>query len=91
MLTLAVCVYLANVGLGLVAQFTGRRFGLWHHAAYAVVFGTALLATVLEFHPGLLLTLAALACFPKAKPRTWAHPLLAVIGLVGYAVSSWPR
>lgn len=91
MLTVAVWFYLANVVLGVVAQFTGLRFGRWHHALYAAVFVTALLAAVLDFRPGLILTIAALAWFPKARPRTWLHPLLAMLGLVGYAVALWPR
>lgn len=79
--------YLVNCIVGVVAQTQGRRFGVWHHVLYAVVVVTSLAATYLAFHPALLVTLAALAAFPRARPRTLAHPALAVLGLGGYAVA----
>jgi hypothetical protein len=41
-------------------------------------------ALVFAFHPALLVTVLALAVFPRARPRTPSHPALAVIGLGGY-------
>jgi len=82
--------YLVNVAVGLLAQFRRKHFGVWHHVLYAVVFGTAIGATVFAFHPALLLTLGALALFPRARPRTRLHPLLAVVGLAGYLLSFVP-
>jgi hypothetical protein len=77
-------LYVVNLLVGLLAQLTGRRFGVWHHALYAVVFGGAIVAAVFDFHPGLIVVLAALAVFPKARPRTRWHPGLAGLGLAGY-------
>lgn len=82
--------YLLNIGVGLMAQFRRTRFGAWHHVLYAVVFGAAIAATVFAFHPALLLTVGALAVFPKARPRTRLHPVLAVVGLAGYLLSFVP-
>ena len=84
MLVLAFVCYLANVVMGLAAALGGMRFGVWHHVLYAVVVVTALAACVFAFHPGVLLTVAVLLVFPKARPRTIWHPSLAAIGLLGY-------
>jgi hypothetical protein len=84
---LAFALYLANAALGVVAQLGKRRFGIWHHLAYAAVFAAAIAATILEFHPGLLLTLGALVMFPRARPRTPWHTGLAAVGAVGYLVA----
>jgi hypothetical protein len=82
--------YLLNFGVGLMAQLGGRRFGSWHHVLYAVVCISSGLAALLAFHPALVVTLAALAAFPKARPRTVLHPTLAVIGLLGYLLTLVP-
>ena len=79
--------YALNLGVGLLAQLGGHRFGVWHHVLYAVVFATAVLAAVLAFHPALIVTLLALAAFPKARPRTVLHPTLAAFGLLGYLLT----
>lgn len=79
--------YAINIGVGLLAQFRRRRFGVWHHVLYAVVFGAAIAATIFAFHPALLITVGALAVFPKARPRSRLHPILAVVGLAGYLLS----
>lgn len=84
MLYLGLGLYVANLMVGVVAQFGGMRFGIAHHVLYALVFGSAILATIVSFHPGLLVTLGALAVFPKARPGTFWHPALAVVGLLGY-------
>jgi hypothetical protein len=84
MLLFGTALYLGNFAMGLLAQLGGRRFGIWHHVAYAIVFASAIGAAVLSWHPALLLTLAALAVFPKARPRTVWHPTLALLGLLGY-------
>jgi hypothetical protein len=79
--------YAFNVAVGLMAQFGGRRFGAWHHVLYAAVCATTLAAAVLSFHPALLVTLAALAIFPRARPRSALHPILAVVGGLGYGLT----
>lgn len=84
MLVFAFVCYLANVAMGLAAQFGGMRFGVWHHVLYAVVVVTTLAAGAFAFHPGVLLTVAVVLAFPKARPRTIWHPALAVVGLLGY-------
>ena len=80
-------MYAFNCGMGLMAQLRGRRYGIWHHVAYALVVASALAALVWAYHPALWLTVAALALFPKARPRTWPHPTLAVVGAIGYAIA----
>lgn len=87
MFALGFMVYLVNVLVGLAAQLGNVRFGIWHHVLYALVFATAIAATLFDFHPALLLTLAALALFPRARPRTLWHPMLAAIGLLGYLIA----
>lgn len=77
-------LYAVNLAVGLAAQLWGIRFGRFHHVLYGTVFAAAIAAAILEFHPSLLVTLAALAAFPKARPRTSWHPALAVLGLLGY-------
>jgi hypothetical protein len=84
MLAFATALYLLNCALGIAAQLTGRGFGWLHHALYAAVFASAIAATIWSFHVALLVTLVALTVFPRARPRTPAHPLLAVIGALGY-------
>jgi hypothetical protein len=81
---LGLAVYLAACGVGLAAAYGRLRFGVWHHRLYALVVATTIAAAVLEFHPALLLTLAVLAAFPRARPNTPYHPGLAAIGLLGY-------
>jgi hypothetical protein len=80
-------LYLVNCAVGAAAQFTRLTFGVWHHILYGVVFAAAIAAALFAFHPALLVTLAALTLFPKARPRTLVHPALAVVGLLGYVVT----
>jgi len=87
MTTLAALLYVINCLVGVVAQVGGVGFGRWHHALYAVVFVAAVAALLVEFHPGLCVTVGALALFPRARPRTVWHPLLAVLGLLGHGVA----
>jgi len=84
MLWIGLAPYLMNLAVGAAAQFLRWHFGVWHHVLYAVVVVTALATAWLAFHPALLVTLAALAAFPKARPGTLSHPALAVLGLLGY-------
>jgi hypothetical protein len=79
-------LYGFNMVVGLAAQF-GWRFGIWHHVLYFVVFLSTGLAFLVSREPSLVLTLACLALFPKAKPRTWLHPTLAFMGAAGYLLS----
>lgn len=81
---IGLALYALNLLVGLAAQFWRVRFGVFHHVLYAVVFAGAISAAVFEFHPALLVTIGALAAFPKARPRTVWHPALAVVGLLGY-------
>lgn len=84
MLQLATLVYLLACAVGLAAQVGRLRFGAWHHRLYALVVAATLAAAALEFHPALLLTLAALAALPRARPRTPWHAGLAALGLLGH-------
>ena len=86
-LHLGAALYAINLGVGLAAQIFHASFGVLHHVLYAVVFAAAVAATVFAFHPALLSTLAALALMPATKPRTKAHPSVAVIGACGYALA----
>lgn len=87
MLHLGLGLYLLNVAIGVAAQL-GLRFGVWHHVLYAAVLASAVAAAVFAFHPALLVTVGALALFPRARPRTPWHLALATIGLAGYAVAA---
>lgn len=87
-LAFATVLYLGNCGLGVLALLTGRGFGWLHHAVYAAVFASAIVATIVSFHFALLVTLAALTVFPRARPRSFLHPLLAVVGALGY-LGAW--
>jgi hypothetical protein len=91
LLHLAAGLYLLNCLVGLAAQVGGVGFGAWHHALYALVFAAAVAALLENFHPGLLVSVAALAAFPRARPRTLWHPALALIGLVGHGVTLLSR
>ncbi len=83
-LHLGAALYASNLVVGLIAQVRGTRFGRFHHWLYALVFAAAIAASVLAFHPALLLTLVALALLPTTKPRTPRHPILALVGALGY-------
>lgn len=87
LLHLAAGLYGVNLLVGLAAQVFGVGFGRWHHALYALVFAAAVAALLLEFHPGLLVTVGALAAFPRARPRTWQHPALAAVGALGHGAA----
>lgn len=91
LLHLAAGLYLVNCLVGLAAQLGGVGFGWWHHALYALVFAAAGLALLTNFHAGLLVTVAALAAFPWARPRSVWHPALAAVGLLGHAVTLLSR
>ncbi len=77
-------LYLANFSVGLAAQLRLARFGVWHHVLYFAVFASAVAALVFAREWWLILTVACLALFPRARPRTWLHPTLGVVGLAGY-------
>lgn len=77
-------IYLVNLGVGLAAQLLHAKFGVFHHVLYAIVLGAAGLATALAFHPALILVLLALAALPLTKPGKAAHPILAIVGALGY-------
>jgi hypothetical protein len=83
MLHVGLGLYALNLVVGAAAR-GGLRLGIWHHVLYAVVVAGALAATVVAFHPALLVTLVALAAMPKLHPRTPWHPLVAIIGFLGY-------
>jgi len=85
---LGLALYGLNLLVGLAARFAGARFGVWHHVLYALVFASAIAAAVLAFHPGLVLTLAALTAIPWLPARSRWHPALAVVGFTGYLVAA---
>jgi hypothetical protein len=87
-LGIGTAVYLLNCAIGLMAQLGRRKFGAWHHVAYALVCVTAVAALVWAYHPALWLTALALVLFPRARPHTIWHPALAVLGLLGY-LGAW--
>lgn len=84
MARLGLALYLVTCGVGLTAMYGRIHFGVWHHRLYALLVAATLDAAALEFHPALLLTLAVLAAFPRARPDTPYHPGLAALGLLGY-------
>jgi hypothetical protein len=77
-------LYALNLLVGLFAQLRLAHFGIWHHGLYLLVFASALAALIFAREWWLLLTVGCLSVFPKARPRTWLHPTLGVVGLVGY-------
>lgn len=79
--------YLLNVLVGLLAQLRLIHLGWVHHALYFWVFISSLAALILLRELWLILTVACLALFPRAKPRTWLHPTLASVGLIGYVLA----
>jgi len=79
--------YAGNMLVGLLARYSSLRFGVYHHVMYALVVISALAASIAHFHVGLLLTLAALAMFPWIGARSRLHPILAVVGALGYATT----
>lgn len=91
MLHVAAGLYVVNCLVGLVAQFGGIGFGGWHHALYAIVLVAAVLALPGNFGPGMCVVVAALLLFPRARPRTFWHPLLAGLGLLGYVLTLLAR
>jgi hypothetical protein len=86
---LGLALYGLNLCVGAAARFAGARFGVWHHVLYAAVAGSALLATVLAYHPALLLTVAALAVIPVPSARSGWHPALALVGFSGYLLAAF--
>lgn len=80
-------LYALNVLVGLAAQLRLGHFGIWHHGLYFAVVVSALAALVFTREWWLLLTVGCLAWFPRARPRTWLHPTLGVVGLVGYLLA----
>ncbi|MGH1341399.1 MAG: hypothetical protein ACRBN8_07610 [Nannocystales bacterium] len=85
---LGLALYAVNLLVGLAARFAGARFGLWHHVLYALVFASAIAAAIWAFHPGLLLTLVALAAIPWLPTRSGWHPALATFGFAGYLAAA---
>lgn len=83
-LHLGATLYASNLAVGLAAQLLHKRFGALHHWLYALVFAAAIAATMLAFHPALLLTIVALAAMPLTKPHTPLHPSVATTGALGY-------
>ncbi len=84
LLHLGAALYALNLGVGLSAQVFEARFGVVHHALYALVFVAAVAAVLACFHWALLITLVALAAMPLTKPGGAAHPSMAVAGALGY-------
>ncbi|RDI96673.1 hypothetical protein DV704_02365 [Meiothermus sp. QL-1] len=84
---LGFALYLLNLLVGLAAQLGLGPFGLWHHLLYLGVFLGTLAALAASREAWLWLTVACLALFPKARPRTWLHPTLGVLGLLGYLLA----
>ncbi len=82
--SIALSLYLINMGVGLAAQMRWYHFGLTHHILYFLVFVSAIGATLVSLHPLMLLTLSALTYMPFSKPGTWRHPTAASFGLLGY-------
>lgn len=83
-------LYLLNLGVGLAAQLRLARFGVWHHLLYFAVFVSTAAALFFTREIGLILTVVCLSAFPRARPRTWIHPTLGVLGFVGYLLSLKP-
>lgn len=80
-------LYSLNLLVGLAAQLRLGHFGVWHHLLYLVVFLSAAAALLWLQEWFLLITVACLAVFPKARPRTWIHPTLGIVGLLGYIMA----
>ncbi len=73
--------------VGVIAQLQWYHFGKIHHFLYFLVFFAAVVATFLEFHPALILTLIALSAMPRSRPGTWIHNVCAALGLFGYILT----
>lgn len=86
-LSLGFAFYLVNVAVGVCAQVLRTRFGRWHHGLYAIVFVTAVIGWLASGAHAVLITIGALAVFPLARPHTWKHPALALLGLLGYVAA----
>jgi len=80
-------LYVLNLLVGLAAHFRLAHFGIWHHGLYLVVFIGTATAMIFAREWWLSLTIGCLALFPKARPRTWLHPTLGMLGLIGYLLS----
>lgn len=78
--------YCLNVLVGIIAQLKLYHFGKAHHYLYFIVFSLAILAFLFTFKPVLVITLLSLAILPKSRPWTYKHPLLGVLGLLGYCL-----
>ena len=88
MFALACVSYVANIAVGLAAQWGVIRIGRAHHWLYAWVFGLAAVSWWIEGGWGLGIVVLALALFPLARPRTPWHPALAALGAGGYVVAA---
>ncbi len=81
---IAALVYYATMILGLTARLQRRRFGHWHHAAFAACCITLAVAVVLDPSTRHVVPAAALMILPFTRPRrSRIHDLVAVVGGVG--------
>lgn len=83
-LWIAVGLYALNLCVGVSAKAFGAKFGVWHHVLYALVFAAAVVAAIFAFDPWLLMTIAALVAIPSVSARSNWHPVIALVGGVGY-------
>jgi hypothetical protein len=83
-LHLGALLYASNLLVGVSAQWGRTRWGALHHLLYALVFVSALGAALVTLHPGLGVTLTALAALPFTRGGSVGHPLVAAAGGLGY-------
>ncbi len=82
---IAALVYYATMILGLSARLQRRRFGRWHHVAFAACCLSLAIAVVLDPSTRHLVPASALMVLPFTRPRqSRIHDLVAVIGGVGF-------
>lgn len=70
--------------VGIIARLGKYHFGRFHHLLYFLVFASAILSMFLEPALSLGCTLLCLSIMPFIKAKSFLHPFVAGIGLVGW-------
>ncbi|MBL0321001.1 MAG: hypothetical protein IPP80_01230 [Ignavibacteria bacterium] len=87
---IASLTYLLTMFLGIAARIRSKKFGHWHHVAFAATCLTGAISVVIHPTMAHMIPATTLMILPFTRPRTSrVHDAVALLGAIGWGMVVW--